>query len=154
MFSKETQALAKATVEAIKKISKGKWEWKPQFGDYVLWNNELWFFRCYAGLGQALLHQVSESQVANIKACIPLLHWERIEEILEGMRYEVKEQRQSMSQSAQCWICPSHNHLEATGRDLNNYLQWRQHHTLTVFGKTRQEAVMRAVIELGKCLEG
>ena len=138
MFTKEAQELAKPTTEAVKKISKGKWHWKPEVGEQFLKS------------GNELDLIINKNQKVWPKD-IPLLHWERIEQIVEGMGYEVKEQKErSITQSAQCWICPTRNHPQATGKDLHDYLKWREVNTIIAFGKTRQEAVMRAVVELAK----
>lgn len=139
MFTKEAQELAKPCYEAIKKISKGKWEWKPEVGEWCiggLYNPHLivaladkYIFTITWGITFAF-KQKAENY-------IPLLHWERIEEILEGMGYEVQITK------------PRHWSTDEMLCDISKFGEIFLNHW-NGNGKTRQEAVMQAVIELGK----
>jgi len=183
MFSKEEIALAKPTVDALKKIAerqekespscrgkrnkpypfdacvecdgigkeshdwrpdeclaidkvKGKWEWEPKVGEWCLYGNTLLLITKVT----VSVLEVSGGMIEAVKAdkVVPLLHWERIEEILEGMGYyftrgEEVEQAEDVL------------YIKKEGLDnlrLNIEIDFRD--------KSRQEAVQRAVIELGK----
>jgi len=150
MFTKEEIALAKATVEAIKKISKGKWEGKPEVGEWCIYkkNNEIALIvfhwpktesNKYETLEVAFPLGTNRGIEEFADEFIPLLHWERIEEILEGMGvgYEVKiDKWQGFEREGQ--------NFRVSIRQ-NGVLMVGTHRT-----KTRQLAVMRAVIELVK----
>ena len=159
MFTKEAQELAKATVEAIKKIAerqekecpeckgkgilglpscrlckgsgrvKGKWEWEPEVGE--------WYYQDF-GNGKLLLVKdehvrldiIEDLYVEHVKLT-PLLHWEKIEEILEGMGYELG----------------LHNWLE---NKYQGSIYFNNRRLFGTIGKSHQEAVMLAVIELAR----
>lgn len=151
MFNKEEIALAKPTVEAIKKISRNyynsvsklpggglsetEWEWEPEVGEfYITPENEIW---C---IGDDLDREDTIIAKDLNKKYIPLLHWERIEEILEGMGYSM-----IVSHPLDC----------PDGKRLG-YLciiwhkDWSSDKEIEYVGDRRQEAVQRAVIELGR----
>ena len=143
MFSKEAIKLAKPCYEAIKKISKGKWEWKPEVGEQFIGVHGMPIVIAgiidvplIFGTENRRLQYLSMDKVREIfvKDVIPLLHWERIEEILEGMGYGLLLKREDIGGK----------HYQAEFWNKNTW-----GHKLSV-GKTRQEAVMRAVIEVGK----
>jgi len=162
MFSKEAQALAKATVEAIKKISKDKWKWEPQRYDHFVLPTKLmqdgivWSFN---KSNQKLTYLGSASDEAEINECIcaveyryavPFFHWERIEEILlrcpaDGGCWNFYEPFKFIPDiyrgKFQRWKVEYMWRYERTGVCPTKHWDW---------GKTRQLAVMRAVIELGK----
>jgi len=158
MFSKETQALVPKVYEAIKKIAekagkkclkcegtgneddfggcrwcngtgkvKGEWEWEPERWQQVVYRGKVNLIR--AVLTPIYVDLLSKRGVF-IKDLIPLLHWERIEEILEGMGYALSV-------------------LKYEGY-VKCYIHQKDDLLVTEQRKTRQEAVMRAVIELGK----
>lgn len=135
MFTKEEIALAKDTVEAIKKISKGKWEWEPEVGEFVIIYGQVvlvksvWPEALHYGISLEYgLHGIE----GYAKDYIPLLHWERIEKILEGMGYELDVFK---SIKEHLFVCSVHRNSKIV---------------LVVRAKSRQLAVTQAVIELGK----
>jgi len=150
MFTKEAQELASKVYEAIKKISKGKWEWEPKAGggEWCIYNkkphlivgvgvgNDLWLRK--SGIMCYMFEPDKRKKI------IPLLHWERIEEILEGMGYRVYMEEFYMDRSlkarksAECKIYKY-------GEDLQGGTL-----LIKIEAKSCQLAVMRAVIELGK----
>ena len=148
MFTKETQELAKPCVEAIKKISKGKWEWEPEWGDNFILQNALCIFhytekdRVYFVVDTWKELQDRPSGYFD-DVSVSLLHWERIEEILEGMGYDVFVIDQGSNGEmldeyvAEIW--------KPAPVDCRKERPW-----IDGTGKTRQLAVMRAVIELTK----
>jgi len=122
--------LAKPCYEAIKKISKGKWEWEP----------EKWQGVIYRGKVDLVLHVLTPIYVdllsksgVFIKDLIPLLHWERIRKILKQCGYSF-----SITSGA-------------SGGEITVYANIG---TDRVYAKYHnndlQLEVMRAVIELGK----
>jgi len=177
MFTKEEIALAKDTVEAIKKIAerqemecptcrngrvpfgvgsvdekcsrcdgtakvKGKWEWEPEVGEWCIFQDAHIPPRkkvCLVIRAEGLYISVFPKYLDKFgdytcfrkpTNCIPLLHWERIEEILEGMGYEVWTDK--LKGYVKCRIFRGKDQLVLEQR------------------KTRREAVYAAVIELGK----
>ena len=158
MLTKEEIALVAPWNEAMKKISKGKWEWEPEEGNVFeykwqeingqykrVWHKKVevvpFEFQTwtdedgrYMAFGEPPNYKTRRHYF--LPNCIPLLHWEKIEEILEGMGYIFQEpiRRCYGSEGFKC-----HCVISLKGRQAG----WG-------WGKTRQEAVMRAVIELGK----
>lgn len=152
MFSKEAIALAKPCYEAIKKISKGKWEWEPEKGelfglpDLEYHPDNLGVYLYTVDYAVFYYHfikkRIVETQTDYLEYCIPLLHWEEIEEILEGIGYEIGIDKLTKITSEQ----EKHPDkfeviIEKTG-EIGGEENW-------ISGSTRQLAVMRAVIELG-----
>jgi len=142
MFTKTEIELAKPTYEAIKKIARAKrkkWEWKPEVGEWCIDENNIMLI---AEVDYITDDPENWYQIANgsYNWCtgsmyvIPLLHWEKLEKIMEGLGCELdlKDFRGSYSYfSARFW----QNGVYATIPEI---------------GKTRQEAVMRAIIKLGE----
>jgi len=150
-FTKEAIALTPKTIEAIKKISKGKWEWKPEVGEWCIvkdkqvgrkgWNDRIGLItEVFPSIGTIKL-ETGLTYITDIS--IPLLHWERIEKILEGMGYRltvgVDPGVKPFKTGFECWI--------GSQREVTQ--KYEQFVYLKGI-KTRQEAVQRAVIELGK----
>lgn len=102
MFTKQVIKLAKPCYEAIKIIAKsvGKvWKWEPEWGEFCIDSNKrivlIWDI-----FPDAPIISVVPAPQANItpynqqvKDCIPILHWEKIEQILEGLGYEIEIDR-------------------------------------------------------------
>jgi len=152
MFTKEAIALAKDSVEAIKKISKGKWEWKPEVGGWALRpsrhpqdnvGNIGIITQSYGRIIEFTPTDTTHKSITEaLTGLIPILHWEKLEQILEGMGYYIKVSRLS------CKIClPKPKDLDP---DSLGYFLWNDEHQVRGEGDDRQEAVMQAVIELGK----
>lgn len=171
MFSEEAITLAKPCYEAIKKISKRginpmtgalltipKWEWEPEVGERCIYspNRKIYAGQAVGKIGLVWPHDASFynnkkievifgdglSLYTKIDEFIPLLHWEKIEEILEGMRYEIRIDREYTYYSP------------ATG-DGEGYKQCfckigKLPNSIIVTAKTRQEAIQGAVIKLRK----
>lgn len=152
MFSQETVKLAKPCIEAIKKISKGKWEWEPEVGEWCIVKDKRvrrkgWDTRM--GLIVSVNLSICTIKTENglnyiIENCIPLLHWERIEEILEGMGYDVFLYDQDFGASKTA------NKYEATIWKPAPIDCQKEKPFTERRGETRQLALLRAVIELGK----
>lgn len=140
MFSREEIALAPKVDEAIKKIAEkaGKtWEWEPKRGEFAQIGMGMIVLVDRDGLFENKFVDTSNMGIIEINRLIPFLHWERIERILEGMGYETEL-----------------NEFKATGSDyaygIFGYDKNDKYHTAHGYGKTRQEAVQRAVIKFGK----
>ena len=148
MFTKEAEVLTKPYYEAIKKISKGKWKWKPKPRDYFLnptgticiiaKNGETTDYSWYNN--HIMQHNLTFHNPKKIKLedCIPLLPWERIEKVIKQAGYD--EELYDMTEEDGEYIyviwlgdCSEENATSFEGR-----------------GKSRQLAVMRAVIKLAK----
>lgn len=148
--------LAKPCYEALKKISKRvklgvrikleEWKWEPEVGEWVLAKHfhpqvrliaatsDGWAWTAYRTEEQGLsCHSVTGD-------CIPILHWERIEEILEGMGYYL-QMNKPLDVSIEKGTMKVGCSIYQTGKD--DFITFAQ-------AKSRQEVVMLAVIELGK----
>jgi len=151
MFSKEIIALAKPCIEAIKKISKGKWEWKPERGelfglpDLKYHPDNLGIYLYTVDHTVFYYHivkkKIVETQTGYLEYCIPLLHWERIERVLKGMGY-------CIFLTGNIELSTKYTVVIGTTVEHIGLLEGKSE--IKCFGKTRQLAVMRAVIELGK----
>lgn len=177
MVTKEAQELAKPCYEAIKKIAektgrkcvqchgdgviyetplsgeskcfvcngtgkvKGKWEWEPEVGESFVGSEGVPIVIAgiidvplALGTENRRLQHLSLGKVKEVfvKDTIPLLHWEKLEEILKEMGYIINLQYNPKV----AWWCEI----------------WRNELLLEKVDacQTRQEAVQRAVIELGK----
>jgi len=120
---------------------KGKWEWKPEVGECFSFG--------WKDIRKLIIIPVKfyleednicfDDYVFPISHCIPLLHWERIEEILEGMGYYLKITKYDEWGNplkmcvAEIWL-KGHSSVESK----------------SAVAKTSQEAAQKAVIELGK----
>lgn len=146
MFTKEAIELAKPCIEAIKKISKAKgkkWEWKPEVGEWCLWKKhphlvlepegqDNWF-TIYVDKDEAYYHRL----VVPLKRCTPLLHWEKLEKIMGGLGYELRLDKRGD---------PPNVAFDAGFGKIGEPIFASQ----LIQAPTRQEAVMRAIIELGE----
>ena len=125
---------------------KGKWEWKPEGHDTCI--NEKGPHKIeYIVLSFADNHLTLDPPVLGNPwteslrwKFIPLLHWERIEEILEGMGYDLSID--IIGATGQIYLPPQGHHIEIY--DKYNKLK------AEADAKTRQVAVQKAVIELAK----
>jgi len=149
MFRKVEQELGRKIPGALRKLSGGKWKWKPEWLDPLLFTygkySGVYWFKCSdlserfkgwifiltKGIEEAALHVPQES-------CIPLLHWENhLEKILEGMGYIVSIRRNLEPEFAKGRFCCE---IEK-GFDFPSYLECAE---------TRQEAVQKAIIALAE----
>lgn len=136
MFSKESIALTKPTVEAIKKISKGKWKWKPRTGQFVLYRGKTGLIDNFCPNPYKSIDVLPESG-----EFIPILHWEDdIERILEGMGYRIRVEKYAES------VFSPDKYVFECKIDNKNKIDL----LILLMGETRQEAVQKAVIKLAK----
>lgn len=160
-FTKEAQELAKDSIEAIKKISKGKWEWEPEVGDWIIEKKPEHTIRFGNKEKKSIphliisiasydtgntLHVITNASAVRVDEpnATPLLHWERIEEILEGIGYYMS--LPTKGERSDLWVVGfSSFRFKGTNKEFRYYKD-----TYVGRGKTRQEAVMRSVIALGK----
>jgi len=135
MFTQEKIKLAKPTYEAIKKIAKTKgkkWEWRPRVGEWFLFDRRIRLV-CNVNVELRLLFYPEYIDTGFIvksvhqRKVIPFFHWEKLEEIVEGLGYIL----QGPFANKSCFVA----RFGVKG--------WAE-------GKTRQEVVMRAIIELGE----
>lgn len=178
MFSKEAQELAKPCYEALKKIAerqgekcsrcnglgtiysfgkevsacfichgtgkvKGKWKWKPEVGEWCLWKDKPYvIYEVEENIGPDIGYRDTriaapyDFHYVMRKNLTPILHWEKIEEILKQLGY-VLTGDSWLGDTYNTWIYSEHDKFFGDPLVMCN-------------GKTRQLAVMRAVIELGK----
>lgn len=129
--------LAKPLVEAIKKISKGTWKWKPEQGEWCV-NKEGGYAQLVSDVdketGDIYLSSPSGHVWLHSVNFIPILYWERIVKILEGMGYYVginrfKPQKQ---EKAECYC--------EIWKDGVFYIK--------IFGNNYQQVTMQAVVGL------
>lgn len=137
---------AKPVVVALEKISGEKWEWEPEVFELFLNADVL-----YCATEISFTSEPKESWIIEGASdidgnhfgpffpedCFPILHWEEIERALEENNHKTYISIND-SGNALCQICfpfkrkGRHNVMAKAG------------------GKSRQEAVCRAVIQLGK----
>lgn len=105
----------------------GGWNWEEKVGEWFLYpKNLLGDMQLVTSVELYHLHAWGEDFEISFKGLIPILHWEEIERVLEGMGYSVSVYRDC------CSISKGNTPL------------------VEADGKSRQEAVMRAVIKLGE----
>ena len=152
MFTKEEIELAPKVYEVLKGMG---WKWEPKEGDWALTDT-----------GEAVLiyKNMDEKSKENcpflanttssygITSCIgpefhevgiPILHWERIEEILEKRGYDLYV---DLNEILELYIPPEGHYAKFLNyRDRSIWAEG--------VGRTRQEAVMKSVAELGRKIE-
>lgn len=141
MFTKTEIDLASKVYEALKKIAERqgkKWEWEPEFGEWLIYRSPKVIGETVGIIDYIVSKKVicfaPEEGNIHYDYCeiddgfIPILHWEKLEGILEDLGYEVIVYRYKCEVWAE----------EDTGMRLKCRKK----------GQTRQEAVMRAVIKL------
>ena len=142
MFTEEEIKLAPKTYWALKKIAwvngKNFYIWDYISDMVVFYDNSYWFV-WFVDPAQERIRLGGapwrESIQADVNKCVPLLHWEKLEEILEDWGYTL-----------------------LVGADHENRVNYyativSMGLCITKYGKTRQEAVMRAIIKLGEEVE-
>jgi len=141
MFTKTEIELAKPCIEAVKKIAKAKgkeWEWKPEVGEWCIDENNIMLIAevDYITDDPENWYQISNGSYnwcTGSMYVIPLLHWEKLEKIMEKFGYKMYVKFETIGGNHyQCGICNGTAVL------------------VLEIGKTRQEAVMRAIIRLGE----
>jgi len=111
------------------------WKWEPKPGEWcVLWDKAVLIYRTYddkviVNLGQP------EHRAKNV---IPILHWEEIERVLEGVGYYLKLNHYDQENGSAF--------VARFDREKTN--EFLPEHEVPC--KSRQEVVMRAVIKLGE----
>lgn len=131
MFRKVEQELGIKIPDALKKLSGGKWEWIPEWGDWVVHNHKA---RIVIGINPnwITLATGNEEQAGVLKSsCTPLLHWEKLEEIMYQLGFTMEN--------------PTFLSVWKTHFSDQSGTKYREG-----YGKTRQEAVQKAVIALAK----
>jgi len=133
---------------------KGKWEWKPGPGEWCIYkkNNEIALVVFYWPKTKANKYETIEVAFplgANrsieefADEFIPLLDWQKIEEMLEGMGYRIKlSETFRTHREFRCSI-----HKVEQFKDREGY---RVIPDVSAYSSNRQEAVQQAVIKLGK----
>ncbi len=119
----------KHLVEPVNKVLEKFWSWTPRVGDYCLWGEAVLLI---TDVDDYILYisGIDMIEAVNVNQVIPILEWEVIEGILEKGGY----------------ASIIHEHKE--GYHAGFYMIEKV--TGEEYGKSRQEAVMKAVIELGK----
>lgn len=124
MFTKVEQELGRKIPQALKKLSGGKWVWRPKIGD--LWLDLDGEVHC---IGDELYLEHIQS-IKELAKAIPLLHWEEIKRILEEIGYWVNVRE--FKKYFQCEI----------------FREYKNDFVLDQNGRTFQEAVQRATLGL------
>ena len=117
---------------------KVKWKWKPKVGEWYLTPDDE--VRC---IGDELDLESIPIVVDLNPAYIPILHWEEIERVLEGVGYYVDTRKLTP------YGC---GHKELSVSEI--YLINSPDFISDGKGESRQEAVMQAVIKLGEEIHG
>jgi len=149
VFTKEVIELAKPCIEAIKKIAQAKgkkWEWKPEIGDFFLFGKEMGIVvdkykvnpYTFKGMCVEPKEKRGAVNILYIEDITPIPHWEKLEKIMEGLGY-VMDLGFTYIAAGKYWYCNL--------RNINNGK------IVGVYGETRQEAVMRAIIRLSEEIE-
>jgi len=154
MFTITEIKLAPKVYEAIKKIAErqGKrWEWRPKKGEWCIYENDnnlsLIIFVYNMRKTVILEREWYGEKEVNISECIPILHWETIEKILEEMEYYMS--LPTRDERSDLWVVGfSHFNFRRENKEFRYYKD-----VYVGRGKTRQEAVMRAIIKLGEEVE-
>lgn len=121
MFTKQEIEVCKQVPSALKILSGEKWEWKPEVGE--------WFLSPL--LSPHMVNEGEELAPDYKRKCIPLLHWEKLETELSNLGYSYAE------------IDLENGLWEFQIDDGHDYI-------FAATGKTRQEAVCKAILELVK----
>lgn len=131
--------LAKSNNEVLEKLG---WKWSPKFGEYVIWLNQIWIV---VKRMQNTLHLIRDDNEGGgaLENCIPILHWEEIQRILEDIGYIITAEWDK----GLGYYSRIYTEREACGDpDEKSFI-------LEAVGKDYQEAIMRGVIELRKQIE-
>jgi len=152
MFTKTEIELAPKTIEAIKKISKAKgkdWEWKPEVGDWIVEKEtkQVGIITEYSKKLQEVCYMLLDKNKkfppgtevigCPVEDIMSLYHWEKLEKIMNSLGYYLTLEPVDIYNSgfrAVFWEKLSEED------ELPN----------SPVCKTRQEAVMRAIIKLGE----
>lgn len=120
------------------------WRWKSEVGEFVIRETlkEICLITYVCAFD--ILRVTAEDGASfdeSKKRFTPLLPWEEIERVLEGVGYEMDLLHTSYRN------CKEEHNIEICRKGESDPSVWN------CKGKTRQEAVMRSVIELGKELD-
>lgn len=128
---------AKPTCSNCNGTGKLLWKWEPKVGGWCLLNDER--------VANEELFLISDDDdlvyvcsLAPQGKVIPILHWEEIERVLEGVGYKLGMNKFTDKQG-----------ITTYGAWFFAEECWSQ----AIDGKSRQRAVMRVVIELGKQID-
>lgn len=129
-------------------LGKIHYSWTPQVGEWCIWENcislicslHLAIEKHRITLAHIPGEQIDLDRMGScvvVEDCMPILPWETLERVLEGVGYRVQVTK---------WI--------ESGESPSLYIYECKIHKnkthIKVIGKTRQEAVMRSVIALAK----
>jgi len=161
MFTQEEIKLAKLTYEAIKKISKAKgkeWEWRPEKGDWFILNNEIFIvekfgyldignerifrityvrdFTHVRGYSEGFIEPPIQIASCDLRDAIFLPHWEKLIKVIEDLGFFVDVTRYyDDEREAFCHSCCIYSRMMIL---------------VSKEEKSLQEAVQKAIIELGE----
>jgi len=150
MFTKTKIELAKPCVEAIKKIAKAKgkkWEWEPERGEWFIYKKRIYLLTDIREKGKFLGHFVYDDTYGlhrEIGEVTPLLHWEKLEKIMEGLGYSIHI---GCVGDMENWHWKPKEFYKAR---LDQKFCYIPKNEILTIADTRQEAVMRAIIKLGE----
>lgn len=112
-----------------------RWKWEPKMGEQFIWDEQVWTIGGTKGKWFIVVNTeygtTTDRLLSSLRKYIPILHWETIERVLEEVGYTVE-----LEGHYSCQIHPP-NELRA----------WPEGGAVA---ESRQEVVMKAVIELGK----
>ena len=114
------------------------WKWEPKVGEWFLTETpklELWLLEKN--------YWIEESgRITGFRKVIPILHWEEIERVLEGVGYKTElDESSTLYKEFVIW-----DERRKIPRDVDSYKFPNWHGR----GKSRQQAVMLATIKLGE----
>lgn len=141
LFTREEIKLAPKVIESIKKIAKGqgkKWEWEPERGNWFLGENNQLFL--VTDIWKNFIFDDPYCYEGGFNEVIPLLHWEKLEKILEETTGYFLEVEKIGCENCECLV------LKGTGDPETGCVAVGK-------GKTRQEAVMRAIVKLSEKID-
>ena len=131
---------------------KVKHKWQPKVGEWCIIDGSISLIIGFLDDGRLEVRRAKNTDPVYIrrehKALTPILPWEEIERVLEEAGYRLWVDRDWINQKYYCKIAFRDKKLWEEGKQWNwDILVERRE------GKSRQEAVMKAVIELGKKLK-
>jgi len=138
MFTKKQIELASKVNKILEKLG---WEWEPERGEWCLVKDEIEIGVFKPHLismvhGESLYsYEAWRQNHWYISEVIPILHWERLERILEEMGYWPEITRRIYGSEG----AKSHCKIDKNGKFM-----------VAAWAEIRQEAVMEAIIKLAE----
>lgn len=124
--------LAKSCNNVLEKLG---WKWKPEMSEW------------YIIEATDIIKLIPEGGGMELGKKIPILHWEEIERVLDKIGYKLKL-KEGLPECR--WRCTLHKETCINGGRVG----WQVSPSAIGWAKSRQEAVMRSVIQLGKEIDG